>query len=386
MKNKDKKPSAADSASAFLFCIPCLFGTEGLVSDELRRMGLSDIKTEDGRVFFSGSFADCIRVNLWLRCGERVLLVLGSFPAPDFNALFEGTHALPWPDLLPSDACFPVTGYCLDSALFSVPDCQRIIKKAIVEKLKTRWSLQHFPETGAEYKIRFSVRKNIAMIALDTSGTALHKRGYRPAHTQAALRETLAASMVKLSRYRGKEDFCDPFCGSGTIAIEAAFAALNRAPGVFRDFAAEKWGLSDPVLWRNMRNEAICAEYSGDYRIFASDIDPAAVQIARDNAVRAGVDHIIRFDVSDARTFSRTCDRGLIVTNPPYGERLLDHEQAQALYRDFGKAMEGKDNWALYLLSSDPDFELCYGHRANKKRKLYNGMIKCDLYMYFEKK
>ena len=368
------------------FCIPCLFGTEGLVSDELRRMELSDIRTEDGRVFFSGSFADCIRVNLCLRCGERVLLVLDTFSAPDFDSLFEGTRAIPWPDFLPSDARFPVTGYCLDSTLFSVPDCQKIIKKAIVEKMKTRFSLQHFPETGAEYKIRFSIRKNLAMITLDTSGTALHKRGYRPAHTQASLRETLAASMVKLSRYRGKEDFCDPFCGSGTIAIEAAFAALNRAPGVYRDFAAESWCFSDPLLWRELRNEAICAEYSGDYRIFASDIDPLAVQIARENAIRAGVDHIIRFEIADARSFSRNTSRGIIVTNPPYGERLLDHDQAESLYRDFGRAMDNKENWSLYLLSSDPDFELFYGRRASKKRKLYNGMIKCDLYMYFESK
>ena len=368
----------------YTFCIPCLFGTEGLVSDELRRMKMADVKTEDGRVFFSGPFADCVRANLSLACGERVLLVLGTFPAPDFNSLFEGTRALPWPDLLPADARFPVTGYCLDSALFSVPDCQRIIKKAIVEKMKSRYSLQQFPETGAEYKIRFSVRKNLAMLALDTSGTALHKRGYRPAHTEAPLRETLAASMVRLSRYRGREDFCDPFCGSGTIAIEAAFAALNRAPGVYRDFAAENWAFSDPVLWRDLRNEAICAEYSGDYRIFASDIDPLAVQIARENAVRAGVDHIVRFEIADARSFSRSAERGIIVTNPPYGERLLDHEQAEALYRDFGRAMADRENWALYLLSPDPDFETCFGRRAARRRKLYNGMIKCDLYMYFE--
>ena len=199
----------------FQFCIPCLFGVEGLVADELRRMNIREVRAEDGRVLFSGSLADCAAVNLSLRCGERVLMEIGSFPAKSFDALFEGTRALPWENILPRDAAFPVTGYSLDSALFSVPDCQRIIKKAVVERMKARYHLDHFPESGAEYKIRFSLRKDSASLYLDTSGTALHKRGYRPAHTEAALRETLAAAMVKLARYRGKGDFCDPFCGSG---------------------------------------------------------------------------------------------------------------------------------------------------------------------------
>ena len=211
----------------FQFCIPCLFGVEGLVADELRRMNIREVRAEDGRVLFSGSLADCAAVNLSLRCGERVLMEIGSFPAKSFDALFEGTRALPWENILPRDAAFPVTGYSLDSALFSVPDCQRIIKKAVVERMKARYHLDHFPESGAEYKIRFSLRKDSASLYLDTSGTALHKRGYRPAHTEAALRETLAAAMVKLARYRGKGDFCDPFCGSGTIAIEAALLPLS---------------------------------------------------------------------------------------------------------------------------------------------------------------
>ena len=254
-------------SSLFRYCVPCLFGLEGLVADELRRMDLPEVRAEDGRVFFSGTLADCVRANISLRCGERVLLQLGSFPAPTFDALFEGVRALPWGSLLPKDASFPVTGYCLNSALFSVPDCQRIVKKAVVESMKTRWKLEQFPETGAEYKIRFSIRKDQADLFLDTSGTPLHKRGYRPAHTEAALRETLAAAMVKLARYRGKGDFCDPFCGSGTIAIEAALAALNRAPGLYRSFAAENWAFVDPALWRQARAEALVAEYTGDYHI-----------------------------------------------------------------------------------------------------------------------
>ncbi|MBO6017665.1 MAG: class I SAM-dependent RNA methyltransferase [Oscillospiraceae bacterium] len=373
-------------SSLFRYCVPCLFGLEGLVADELRRMDLPEVRAEDGRVFFSGTLADCVKANLSLRCGERVLLQLGSFPAPTFDALFEGVRAIPWGSLLPKDASFPVTGYCLNSALFSVPDCQRIVKKAVVESMKTRWKLEQFPETGAEYKIRFSIRKDLADLFLDTSGTPLHKRGYRPAHTEAALRETLAAAMVKLARYRGKGDFCDPFCGSGTIAIEAALAALNRAPGLYRSFAAENWAFFDPALWRQARADALVAEYTGDYHITASDIDPRAIQIAQENAVRAGVEHIIDFRVADAAAFSQKTERGVIVTNPPYGERLLDVQQAEDLYRRFGAALSrpGNEGWSLYLLSSDADFEHCYGKPADKKRKLYNGMIKCDLYMYYK--
>ena len=373
-------------SSLFRYCVPCLFGLEGLVADELRRMDLPEVRAEDGRVFFSGTLADCVRANISLRCGERVLLQLGSFPAPTFDALFEGVRALPWGSLLPKDAAFPVTGYCLNSALFSVPDCQRIVKKAVVESMKTRWKLEQFPETGAEYKIRFSIRKDQADLFLDTSGTPLHKRGYRPAHTEAALRETLAAAMVNVAGYRGRGDFCDPFCGSGTIAIEAALAALNRAPGLYRSFAAENWAFVDPALWRQARAEALVAEYTGDYHITASDIDPRAVQIAQENAVRAGVEHLIDFRVADAAAFSQKTERGVIVTNPPYGERLLDVQQAEELYRRFGAALSkpGNEGWSLYLLSSDADFEHCFGKPADKKRKLYNGMIKCDLYMYFK--
>ena len=366
------------------YVVPCLFGLEGLVADECKRINMQNVRAEDGRVLFSGSLADCAKANLALRCGERVLILVGSFEAESFDALFEGVRRLNWEDWLPKDAAFPVTGYSLDSALFSVPDCQRIIKKAVAERMKTRYRLEVFPETGAAYKIRFAIRKNQVSLMLDSSGTALHKRGYRPAHTEAALRETLAAAMVKLARYRGKGDFCDPFCGSGTIAIEAALAALNRAPGLNRSFAAEKWRYFDPQIWQDAKEEARAAEYRGEYRIFASDIDPEAVRIARENAERAGVAEYIDFSVADATAFTRETERGVIVTNPPYGERLLDLQQAEEIYRRFGEALAGKGGWSVYLLSSDPEFERCFGRIADKKRKLYNGMIKCDLYMYFK--
>lgn len=369
---------------SFSFCIPCLFGLEGLVADELRRMGIKNIRPENGRVFFFGTVDDCASVNLNLRCGERVLMELGSFSATGFDALFEGTRSLPWADFLPRDAAFPVTGYCLESKLFSVPDCQRIIKKAVVEQLKTRYHLEHFPETGAEYKIRFSVMKDHASLFLDTSGTALHKRGYRPAHTEASLRETLAAAMVKLSRYRGKGDFCDPFCGSGTIAIEAALTALNRAPGLSRSFSAEHWPLFGESVWLQARSKAIASEFRGEYHILASDIDPRAVAVAKQNAERAGVSDFITFEEADACSFSRHTERGVIVTNPPYGERLLDRQQAEEIYRAFGASLDRLSNWQLYLLSSHTEFERCFGTSADKKRKLYNGMIQCYLYMYFK--
>ncbi len=369
---------------SFSFCIPCLFGLEGLVADELRRMGIDDVRPENGRVFFSGLASDCATVNLSLRCGERVLLELGSFPASGFDALFEGTRALPWADYLPCDAVFPVTGYCLESKLFSVPDCQRIIKKAVVEQMKTRYHLDHFPETGAEYRIRFSILKDRASLFLDTSGVALHKRGYRPAHTEASLRETLAAAMVKLSRYKGKGDFCDPFCGSGTIAIEAALAALNRAPGLSRSFAAEQWPFFGESVWEEARRKAAASEYHGEYHIYASDIDPRAIQIAKENAIRAGVADLITFEKADACSFSRHTERGVIATNPPYGERLLDRQQAEEIYRAFSNALSRLSGWQLYLLSSHTEFERCFGTHADKKRKLYNGMIQCYLYMYFK--
>ena len=328
-------------------CVPCLFGLEGPLGNELRHMGLRSVMPENGRVRCTGTDADIARMNLRCRFGERVLLELGSFPAPTFDALFEGVKALPWAQYLPADAAFPVKGYSLESALHSVPDCQKIIKKAVVESLKQRYHVTWFVETGALYQIQFSLVHDTATLYLDTTGTPLHKRGYRPAHVAAPLRETLAAALVDIAGYRGRGDFCDPFCGSGTIAIEAALA-----------------------------------EFHGEYHIFASDIDPRAVAMARDNARRAGVDDCITFAVADAREFDRTTDRGVIVTNPPYGERLMEKREAEALYTAFGAAYAKTEHWRLYLLSSHTEFERAFGRPADKKRKLYNGTLRCDLFQY----
>ena len=366
------------------FCVPCLFGLEGLIAEELRRLGLEGVRADNGRVFFRGDEHAVAKANIGLRMGERVLIELGSFEAVSFDALFEQTKALPWENFLPKDAAFPVTGYSLNSKLFSVSDCQKIIKKAIVERLKLRYHIGWFPESAETVQVRFSILKDHVSLCLDTSGVGLHKRGYRPAQNAAPLRETLAAAMVTLSRYRGRDDFVDPFCGSGTIPIEAALIALNRAPGLGRRFAAMDWRTLDSRIWQDAAEEARSREYHGSYSILGSDIDPKAVAIARANAERAGVQDTVRFEVADATHFGRETERGVIVTNPPYGERILEKEEAEALYRGFGAAWREHPNWQLYLLSSHTEFERCFGRQADKRRKLYNGMIKCELFMYYK--
>ncbi len=366
------------------FCTPCLFGLEGPIADELKRLGLDEVQADNGRVYFQGDESSIAKANIGLRMGERVLLEIGSFEATSFDSLFEQTRALPWEHFIPKDAAFPVTGHSLNSKLYSISDCQKIIKKAIVERLKSRYHVAWFAETGETVQIRFSIMKDHVSLCLDTSGEGLHKRGYRPAHNAAPLRETLAAAMVNLSRYRGRDEFIDPFCGSGTIPIEAALIALNRAPGLNRHFAAMDWRTLDKRIWDLAKEEARAKEFQGTYSILGSDIDPKAIAIAKANAERAGVQDIVRFEVADAMQFDRKTERGVIVTNPPYGERIMEKEQAEALYRGFGTAWRASENWQLYLLSSHTEFERCFGREADKRRKLYNGMIKCDLFMYFK--
>ncbi|NCB50457.1 MAG: class I SAM-dependent RNA methyltransferase [Clostridia bacterium] len=363
-------------------CAPCLFGLEGPLGNELRHMGMEKVAPENGRVRFSSDECGMARANIRSRFGERILIELGRFSAHSFDELFEGVRALPLEDYIPKNGAFPVKGYSLDSALHSVPDCQKIIKKAAAERLKDAYGLSWCQEDGEQYQIQFSLMKDEAVIYLDTSGTGLHKRGYRPAQVAAPLRETLAAAMVDIAGYRGRGDFCDPFCGSGTIAIEAALAAKNRAPGIGRSFSAEKWACFDNEIWHEAREEARSREFTGEYHIFASDIDPKAVSISRANAARAGVEDIISFEEADASDFSRKTERGVIVTNPPYGERLMEKREAEALYRAFGEAFRKTENWKLCLLSSHTEFERTFGKVADRKRKLYNGMIKCDLYIF----
>jgi putative N6-adenine-specific DNA methylase len=365
----------------YTMCAPCVFGVEGIAADELRRMDMQNVRAENGRVLFDGCAPDLARANIRLATAERVLIVVGVTRADSFDALFEGVRAMAWERYITRDGAFPVSGHSLNSVLRSIPDCQRIIKKAVARKLTAKYGMETHPETGAQYKIRFAIMDDVATLYLDATGEGLHKRGYRPEVGAAPLRETLAAAIVRIARYRGREVFRDPFCGSGTIVIEAALAAKNRAPGIARRFAAEEWKNIDGGIWRQARDEALSREYDGRYDIGGGDIDPTCVSAARENARRAGVADIVRFETADARTF--TCRKGgVIAANPPYGERVMEHGAAAKLYREFGAAARALTDCKLYILSSHAEFEREFGQKAVKKRKLYNGMIKCDLYMY----
>jgi putative N6-adenine-specific DNA methylase len=370
-------------------CATCLFGIESLVADELRYNNFNNVVTETGRVVFEGDQRDLVRANLLLRTAERVYILMGEFPARTFDELFEGVKALPWEDYIDKNGQFPVKGSSLDSALHSIPDCQAIIKKASAVRLCAKYGFERMPETGAVYQIRFFIMKDKAILYLDASGASLHKRGYRPASNAAPLRETLAAAMVKISRFKGRDVFIDPFCGSGTIAIEAALAAINRAPGINRSFAAENWKTIDSSLWPQEREALKAAEYRGEYKILASDIDPASVKLAKENARRAGVAEFIDFSVADALKLdlpslvTEPFRKGLVITNPPYGMRLLEASAAEEIYKGLGKRWRNMEDWSFYILSSSMEFEKNYGKVAKKRRKLYNGMIQCQLYMYF---
>ena len=366
--------------------VPTLFGLEGLCAEELRRLKLPEVAAENGRVRCKAAPADIPRVNLNLRTGERVLLVVGRYRAADFEALFEGCRALPWEEFIPREGAFPVKGHSLNSQLHAVPACQAVLKKAAAARLGEKYGLETLPESGALYQIQFSIMRDEVTLMLDTTGVGLHKRGYRAVGVAAPLRETLAAAMVLLSRYRGRDPFCDPFCGSGTIAIEAALIAKNRAPGLERSFSAQRWACVPAQAWMDAADEAMDREFDGAYEIWGGDIDPKAVAVARDNAVKAGVEDLIRFEVADARAFRREAPYGRVVTNPPYGERIMEKREAEELYRAFGKAYRGlPPGWSLALLSSHTEFERTFGRTADKKRKLYNGMIKCDLFLYHKR-
>ena len=352
---------------------PCFFGTESTLNFEVKRLGAQNIQVTDGRVAFQGGADIIAAANLNLRTAERVLLLLATYKATTFDELFDGCYNIAWEELLPADAAFPVKGSSLSSQLSSVPAC-----------LMAGHKTSTLPESGALYKVRFALRKDTVEIYLDTSGDGLHKRGYRKNATLAPIKETLAAALVKLSHYNGRDPFCDPFCGSGTIAIEAALIARNRAPGLNRSFAAQHWAMVDKKIWLDAADEAMDNEFHDKtYEIWGGDLDPHAVEIARHNAELAEVDDTVRFEVDDATRFHWGGQYGRVVTNPPYGERLLEQKEAEELYRAFGRAIDKlPETWRVYVLSSHTEFERCFGRIADKKRKLYNGMLKCDLFMY----
>ena len=363
----------------------CLFGLEKLLGEELDALGAHRTDTMDGRVSFEGDEHILAAANIRLRCAERVYISLGSFEATSFERLFEGCRALPWEEWIGREDAFPVKGHSIRSALFSVPDCQSILKKAVVERLRSVYGAGWLPETGIKYQIEFFLFKDRVTLMIDSSGVPLHKRGYRPAAGEAPLRETLAAAIAMISRPREDVLFWDPFCGSGTIAIEAAMIATRQAPGIDRHFAAERFGQIEASVWHDERVRAR-SEILVDsgFEAYASDIDPEVLAVAKENAERAGVDDRIRFFVKNALDIRKENRRGTIVCNPPYGERLMTPEQVRALYRDMGKTFSALEPWQIYILTSSEEFERLYGRRADKVRKLYNGMIPCRLYQYFK--
>ncbi len=366
-------------------CAPCLFGLEGLAADELRRMGAQQVQAENGRVLFAGDWHTLAAANLWLRTAERVEIVLGQFNAATFDELFEGTRALPWEDFIGRQNAFPVKGWSLDSALHSVPDCQSIIKKAIVERLRGRYHVAWFEETGPALPVRFSIRKNAVTLMLDSSGAGLHKRGYRAVASQAPIKETLAAAMVALARPYEDSVLYDPFCGSGTILIEGALQACNVAPGLRRRFAAEEWDCLPAGTFAAARDQARAQiNRQAPFRCVGADLDPAMVALTLQNAQKAGVAGRLQAAAADVAAFAPTTPRGIVVTNPPYGERLLDVQAARELYRRMGAVMEKKPGWRYAVISPDEQFEEHFGRPADKKRKLYNGMLRCTLYLYFK--
>ncbi len=365
--------------------VPCLFGLEGIAAGEFRRMGFEEVNTSDGRVDLQGDEAMLVRANLWSRFGERVYIRMGEFTAVSFAELFDNVVALPWENYIGKLDAFPVNGHSIDSALHSVPDCQKIIKKAIVERLKSKYNISWFEETGPEYRIRFSIRKDKVSVFIDTSGDPLHKRGYRRDSGAAPIRETLAAAMCDCVRIFPDTQLYDPFCGSGTLLIEAALMATNTAPGLRRFFAAERFSFIDNDVWAKERARAMEMINSDvEFRAFGSDIDPEAVELTLANARKAGVGRLVSAKVAPFEEFKMPEGRAALVTNPPYGERLLDVSAAEELYRAMGRNLDAERGHKYCIISPDDDFEACFGRSADKRRKVYNGMMKCQLYMYFK--
>lgn len=367
------------------FVIPCLLGMESLIAGELKDFGAENVASENGRVLFSGDENMLARVNICSRFAERVQILVGSFEARSFEELFQGTKALPWEEWIGSLDAFPVKGYSINSELFSTRDCQSIIKKAVVERLKSKYNIEWFEESGPIHQIQFSIMKDKASLLIDTSGAGLHKRGYRLDANEAPIKETLAAALCSLSHLRPYHKFYDPMCGSGTILIEGAMLAANIAPGINRSFSAERFGAIPRSVWGEERERAKSLERDcDDFAAFGSDIDSRAIEIARINAERAGVADKISFKTADIAAFLPSTERGTVICNPPYGERLLDISECEAIYKTMGRVFRQQKGWSYSIISPDEEFEKAFGRKADKRRKLYNGMIKCQLYMYFK--
>lgn len=368
-----------------LFCATCLFGLERFVGEEIDELGYKRIETIDGRVYFEAESDAVSRLNINLRCAQRVLAVMKSFTAKTFTQLFDETKSVPWEDYIGRNDAFPVNGHSIRSALFSIPDCQSIVKKAIVERLKTSYDCSWFSETGVKYRIEFFILNDKVDVMIDTSGEPLHKRGYRIEAGVAPIRETLAAAMVKIARMREDVRLWDPMCGSGTIPIEAALLMTNTAPGINRAFAAEKYSFVNSAAWKKAREEARDKiKRDSGFFAFATDIDGEVLKIASENARRAGVEKCMRIFEKDVLKITKDDVRTTIVCNPPYGERLSSINEARELYTKMGSVFSKLSPWQIYIISNEEQFEKYYGRRADKARKLYNGMIKCYYYQYYK--
>lgn len=360
------------------------FAMEAVVARELKALGYEDISVGNNQVSFRADEEAIARTNLWLRVADRVKLVMGRFQATSFDALFEQTKNLPWEAWLPANACFPVQGKSVKSQLFSVSDCQAIVKKAIVERLKQKYRRQWFAEDGPLFPIEVALLKDVVTLTIDTSGEALHKRGYRQLVSQAPLRETMAAGLISLSFWHSDRPFLDPFCGSGTLPIEAALIGRNIAPGLRRNFAAEQWPRLPRKIWQRARQEAEAAiDWERPLEIMGTDVDGEILKAARQNAKRAGVFddiHLQQMPVSEVRSSKRY---GVMITNPPYGERLSDRKGVVQLYKELAATIEPLNTWSFYILTAFPEFERVFGRVADRRRKLYSGDLLCQYYQFY---
>ena len=359
------------------------FGLEAVVAEELKALGHTDLTVENGRVSFRGDERDIARCNVRLRCADRLLVRMADFRATDFGQLFDRTKEIPWEELIPENGKMHVVGKSVRSGLFSVPDCQSIVKKAVVEAMKRRYHRGWFDESGPAYKIEVSLLKDRATLTVDTSGAGLHKRGYRKEAGEAPIKETLAAALVLLSKWDPSRPLADPLCGSGTIAIEAALIGKNMAPGLNRSFAAEAWPQVPRRIWEHVRDEARRSASSARVSIRASDADPAILGVGRVNARNAGIGDSVTFQQLPAKDFGSEEKFGCIVCNPPYGERVGETQQVERLYRELGQLYARLPGWSMFVLTAHPNFESLFGRRPDRKRKLYNGRIECCLYQYF---
>ena len=367
------------------FCAPCIFGLEGLCANEFKFLGLENVRAENGRVLFEGDFSAMAKANIQSRYAERIQILMGEFHAETYDELFEGVKALGWENFIGISDAFPVKGRCLNSKLMSVPDCQKIIKKAIVSGLSQRYMLSWFEETGPVRQVQFLLMNDRVSVLIDTSGAGLHKRGYRAQSNEAPIKETLAAAMAELSGVRANHFVTDPMCGSGTILIEAAMKVMRIAPGLKRYFACERWSCVPQEAFAREREEATdLIRKDASFEAEGFDIDEAALQVAEQNAELAGVSDRIRFEKRDISLFTPAEGYQTVITNPPYGERLLDIRAAESLYKVMGERFVKLPGKRYTIITPDDDFERVFGRKADKRRKTYNGTLKCQIYMYYK--